>query len=346
MITIKDVAKLAGVSISTVSIVLNGTRKLSPATEAKVRKAIETLQYHPNQYARSLVTKHKKVVGVIRIVDEERDDHSQDLYASTVDTYLQDMLWNIEEVIRLHGSSMVLGWYDALAPEQIPSILDPSRVDGIVCVGSFISAQLIAAVKRSGLAAVLVGARDAAFDFVDADVERAFQLSASSMLQRGRRRLLLLNGPGNSQSSQRREAGFLQAVAMAGAEGRTCNCQFSGKSAEEVCLGMIPTFKPDAIIAGADCMAVGALNAMRRSPSWDTRMGFWRSTASRRCRRCASTRGGSAPRGRCCSSTASAIPPRPPSRRSWSRNCSSAARPIDRSACFFLVKTTCLAYNK
>lgn len=264
MITIKDVAKLAGVSISTVSIVLNGTRKLSPATEAKVRKAIETLQYHPNQYARSLVTKHKKVVGVIRIVDEERDDHSQDLYASTVDTYLQDMLWNIEEVIRLHGSSMVLGWYDALAPEQIPSILDPSRVDGIICVGSFISAQLIAAVKRSGLAAVLVGARDAAFDFVDADVERAFQLSASSMLQRGRRRLLLLNGPGNSQSSQRREAGFLQAVAMAGAEGRTCNCQFSGKSAEEVCLGMIPTFKPDAIIAGADCMAVGALNAMRR----------------------------------------------------------------------------------
>ena len=262
MVTIKDVAKLAGVSISTVSIVINKTRQLSPLTEQKVHRAIEALDYRPNQYARSLVTKHKKVVGVIRIVDEKRDGSDQDLYASTIDTYLQDMLWNIEEVIVQHGSSMVLGWYDAKKPQEIPPILDPSRIDGVICVGSFLSAQLIAAIKHSGLATVLIGSRDPAFDYVDADVEQAFRLSTSSMLEKGRRKLLLLNGPVDSQSSQRRQAGFLQALANTTAESRICNCPFSGKAAEQATLKELSSFRPDAIIAGADCMAIGALNAM------------------------------------------------------------------------------------
>ncbi len=56
-VTIKDVAQLAGVSISTVSSIINNSKPVSPAVRRKVLEAIEELDYKPNQVARSLVTK-------------------------------------------------------------------------------------------------------------------------------------------------------------------------------------------------------------------------------------------------------------------------------------------------
>ena len=65
MATIKDVARLAGVSVATVSHVINGTRPVSPETAAKVWKAIKELDYHPNAVARSLRTRVTHVIGVV-----------------------------------------------------------------------------------------------------------------------------------------------------------------------------------------------------------------------------------------------------------------------------------------
>ena len=63
--TIKDVAKLAGVSPSTVTRVLQDKSSISEATKKKVRKAMETLNYHPNVNARSLASKKTNVIGVV-----------------------------------------------------------------------------------------------------------------------------------------------------------------------------------------------------------------------------------------------------------------------------------------
>src|SRR5208283_2031145 len=63
--TISDVARLAGVSVATVSAVINGTKVVSPRRAQKVREAMEALDYHADQIARSLRTGKSKVVGVI-----------------------------------------------------------------------------------------------------------------------------------------------------------------------------------------------------------------------------------------------------------------------------------------
>ena len=65
MKTIKDVARLSGVSLTTVSRVINGSEKVSKKTKDKVDRAIRELGYFPNNAARSLVKKHPDTIGVL-----------------------------------------------------------------------------------------------------------------------------------------------------------------------------------------------------------------------------------------------------------------------------------------
>ena len=63
--TIKDIAKLVGVSPSTVSRVINGTASISDETKEKINKAMKELDYHPNSFARSLVNGNTFTIGLV-----------------------------------------------------------------------------------------------------------------------------------------------------------------------------------------------------------------------------------------------------------------------------------------
>jgi LacI family transcriptional regulator len=65
MATIRDVAEKAGVSVATVSHVINGTRKVAPETEARVRRAMEELGYQPNAIAQSLRKRTTYAIGIL-----------------------------------------------------------------------------------------------------------------------------------------------------------------------------------------------------------------------------------------------------------------------------------------
>jgi DNA-binding LacI/PurR family transcriptional regulator len=65
MTTIIDVAKRAGVAVSTVSYALSGTRPISEATRQRIQKAVDELGYHPNKLARGLVSKRTKIVSLM-----------------------------------------------------------------------------------------------------------------------------------------------------------------------------------------------------------------------------------------------------------------------------------------
>ena len=65
MATIQDVAKLAGVSAASVSAVINGRKGVSPELAKRVRKAVETLDYHPDSVARSLRVRRTNIIGTI-----------------------------------------------------------------------------------------------------------------------------------------------------------------------------------------------------------------------------------------------------------------------------------------
>ena len=92
--TIKDVARLAGVSISTVSRVINDSKPVSPEARRKVIKAIDDLGYKPNEVARSLVTKKSNLVGVI--------------VNDIGNSYVAQILRGIEEIGRMYNYDIVL----------------------------------------------------------------------------------------------------------------------------------------------------------------------------------------------------------------------------------------------
>jgi DNA-binding LacI/PurR family transcriptional regulator len=260
--TIKDVAKFAGVSISTVSLVINDNPAVKLATRKKVQEVIEKYNFKPNQNARSLVTKSKKIIGVIRMTDESVP--APRLFNSTVDTYMSEMLWDIESGIYVHGYSLLLDWYNVREPAKLPILMDENKVDGIISVGGIITDDFIEALSKSEIPAVLVGARASTVDYVDVDAEKSMFLAVNYMIQQGNHRIAFINNTDLSQSSGRKLAGFEKAVKNRPVKTWVSFCPFSGQAAYDA-FGKIweeSAEKPTAVVCASDCMAVGVIRYM------------------------------------------------------------------------------------
>ena len=261
--TIKDIAKYADVSISTVSLVLNDNPAVKHLTRKKVLDIIKKYDYKPNQNARSLITKTKKVIGVIRMTDE--DSFSPHSFNSTVDTYVGEMLWDIEARFHSQGYSLLLDGYNILRPKRkLPVLLDTNRVDGIICAGGLITEDFIDSLKISEIPVVLVGSRSSKVDFVDVDAEKAIFLATDYLIQQGNRRITFINNTNVSQSMGRKLAGFENAVKGKDIKTWVVNCSFSGQAAYDV-FGTIwenSAEKPTAVVCAADCMAIGVIRYM------------------------------------------------------------------------------------
>lgn len=120
--TIKDVAKLANVSISTVSRVVNNSKPVSPDAKKRVLDAIEELNYKPNEIARSLVTKRSNIIGVI----------VEDFGMS----YISQVLRGVEEVARMYDFDILISctYGDPVMENRYMRVLLQKQVEGIVVI--------------------------------------------------------------------------------------------------------------------------------------------------------------------------------------------------------------------
>lgn len=120
--TIKDVAKMAGVSISTVSRVINDSKPVSPDARRRVLKAIEVLNYEPNEIARSLVTRKSNIIGVI----------VEDFGLS----FVSQVLRGVEEVARMYDYDILVSstFGDPEIENRYMKLLLQKQVEGIVVI--------------------------------------------------------------------------------------------------------------------------------------------------------------------------------------------------------------------
>ncbi len=120
--TIKDVAKMAGVSISTVSRVVNDSKPVSPDARRRVLNAIDVLDYEPNEIARSLVTRKSNIIGVI----------VEDFGLS----FVSQVLRGVEEVARMYDYDILVSstYGDAENENRLMKILLQKQVEGIVVI--------------------------------------------------------------------------------------------------------------------------------------------------------------------------------------------------------------------
>jgi len=123
-VTIYDVSQVAGVSIATVSRVLNDSPSVSEATKVKIRAVMDELDYEPNAFARGLGTGSMKTIGI--------------LCADVTDIYLANAVSFLQRDLRSKGFDSVLHCtgYDYESKRKSMKIMEGRRVDAVIMVGS------------------------------------------------------------------------------------------------------------------------------------------------------------------------------------------------------------------
>lgn len=217
MVTIKDIAREAGVSFTTVSNVIHGkTKKVSPATIEKIERIMKEMNYVPNMGARMLVRNRSRIIGVVARV------HTDPAKEGAQTPFIAEILGAMEKEIRKNGCYMMVCFSDS--QEEIQGLTATWNVDGVIVVslGTAVSRALAASVK------VPIVCTDCYFEEQEPyynvgteDEEGAYQ-ATRYLIQEGHERIAFVadfdweKQEERKDSGQRRVEGFRRAIREAG----------------------------------------------------------------------------------------------------------------------------------
>ena len=222
MPTINDVAKRAGVSRSTVSLVLNKSPLVKDETRELVENVILEMNYVPNNNARGLSARVTNNFGVIFMQDYLPD---QTVISYDNDQHVGLCSHNISNGISagLIGTDygVITERFCSIAvPDELPRVIQEKRVDGAFVVGLPYSEQFIDNMKRTGIPFVMVGvgSYEETVDSIYADPEEGTELACLELLNTGHRRICLLNCSSEMRSHMWRVRGYHRALKSYGIE--------------------------------------------------------------------------------------------------------------------------------
>ncbi|BCM66130.1 MULTISPECIES: LacI family DNA-binding transcriptional regulator [Streptomyces] len=278
MATMADVARSAGVSVATVSHVLNGTRPVLPHTRQAVLDAVDALGYTPNTLARSLVTSRTRSIGLA--------------VSAISNPYFTEILQGVEAAALEAGYSLLLAdpHDDPRHERKVVQLLHERRVDGMIVAPSADPADLVDYLRRHAVPTVFLdrlvdahatqdvppgdgaGAAPRAnalcFDQVCAESAAPTALLVTHLAGLGHRRIALVAGlPGLSTTGER-VAGYREGLAAAGLayDDRLVvsgNSESAGAERATAALLGLPD-PPTALVTANNAMTIGALRALRR----------------------------------------------------------------------------------
>jgi LacI family transcriptional regulator len=268
-ISIKDVGRVAGVSISTVSHVLNRTRYVSPALRTRVEAAVADLGYRHNGLARGLRTRRTETVGLI--------------IPDVSNPYYPQLARGVQDAADAAGFAVFVCNSDRRPDNEarLLAALAQRRVDGVILDAAGPSPAVLAALARYQQPVVLVGSRIDAAHVPGADVVQMApeggRTAVAHLLQRGHRRIGLIAGPPRGGGAPgegagdrpAKSGGYFAALADAGLvpdPALIVSADYTrpgGRAAMERLLALPPGRRPTAVFAGNDLMAIGALLALR-----------------------------------------------------------------------------------
>lgn len=200
--TIMDICRETGVSIATVSRVLNKSTHVLPETRAKVLAAIARLGYKPNAAARNLSARRSSTLGVI--------------FHQMTSGFYATVMSGLELEARGQGYHVLITLAHHADPERTRyfDMLDEARVDGLIILDSTLDAATIARLKSYGRPIVTIQKKpaDPELAAVSCANEDAACAVVEHLLSLGRRDLLLVTGPAEAEDSNLRMEGCLRAL--------------------------------------------------------------------------------------------------------------------------------------
>jgi DNA-binding LacI/PurR family transcriptional regulator len=259
--TLEQVAALAGVSRATVSRVVNGSAKVSPAVRAQVERAVAKLGYVPNRAARSLVTRRADSVALV-VSEPHARFFSEPFFAA--------MVRGVSAALAETGVQLqLLIAHDVGDRGRLERYVVGGHVDGVLLASLHGDDPLPGTLERAGVPAVLVGrpAGSGPASYVDADNRGGARKAVDHLARRGRRRIATIAGPQDMGVGQDRLDGYRDGLAAAGLadDGLVEAGDFTeeGGAAAMARLLARPGPPVDAVFAASDLMAAGALRGLR-----------------------------------------------------------------------------------
>lgn len=256
MTTLKDVAALAGLSVSTVSYVLNGKKKVKDETYQRIMQAVEQSGYVPNQQARSLKTRSTLSVGVV--------------VPDISNQFFPEIVKGIDDTMSSQDYSIILCNTDnnMQREEKCVQTLLGKDIDGIIYIGT--AQSNVIQQKKPNMPVVLVD-RKMGDDYlsVTSDNRLGGRLATAHLIEKGCRSIALFTGPVFITSFFDRLHGYMDALNAAKLpyrEEMVFECDFSPKAGYRAARQMLERgVRADGIFVANDLMALDVMRALLES---------------------------------------------------------------------------------
>jgi LacI family transcriptional regulator len=252
-VTIHDVAARAGVSVATVSRVLNRNAPVREETLQHVQDVARRLRYVPNVAARALSIRRSNTIGVVL-----PDVHGE---------FFSEVIRGIDVAARKAGFHILVSGSHS-DPAEMLAMLDAmrGRVDGLLVMAPDVAIGSLREQISPELPLVLLNARSDEHDVVAIDNYGGANAMTAHLASLGHTRIAFIKGPEQNDDARERLRGYRQAMKKIGVRERGLECpgdftEETGCEAARALLTRKP--RPTAIFAANDAMAIGALSALR-----------------------------------------------------------------------------------
>lgn len=255
MVTMRQVAKAAGVSVATASRALNGLSSVTIATREKIEATATRLDYIPHSGARSLTRQRTDTIGVIL----------PDLFGE----FFSEIIRGIDRVVHGAGKNLLLGNMHGSPEETIQAIRAMrGRVDGLLVMPPDSSADSIGSAGRLSIPTVLLNAQleGGGMPFVAVDNYGGARLVTEHLIDRGARRIVHIAGPESNRDAAERQRGFRDVMTERLGERAPpiIPGTFQEAAGREAARRILSAGMPyDAVFAGNDMMAVDLMAELR-----------------------------------------------------------------------------------
>ena len=207
-VSIKDIAKAAEVSHSTVSRALSDSPLVSVETKARIQQLAREMSYSPDAQARSLVVGRTQTLGVV--------------VTTITDPVIAEIVQAIESKARDREYSVILTSFDSRSAHELAAVerLQSKRVDGVIVTSSRVGALYQDHLERLRVPIVLINSRSSergSYTYsVRVDNQHGGFLAAGHLIRQGHRRVGYISGPAGHSDDRERQAGYRQALEEAG----------------------------------------------------------------------------------------------------------------------------------
>ncbi len=259
MVTIKDIAKAAGVSPSTVSRALNDSPLINPRTRERIKELARKLGYERNELARSLVKGRSKALGL--------------LVADITNPFFAEITKGVGDVAHGRGYGLILCNTDddPRREHSYSLLLRRKRVDGLILTSVTLEDPNLVELARSGVPLVLVSrlCRSVDAPYVTVDNRLGARLAVEHLLELGHRRIACITGPKEIDSSRDRAEAFQEVLEEAGLRvprGWVVFTDFTWEAGERAAGRLLARKRrPTAIFAANDLIALGVMVAAHKA---------------------------------------------------------------------------------